>query len=136
VSGFSPRNTLHRVSSDFPNDSNEALFTEKGGRDEHSNMQRPILAMKLNMIIAVSAIALVGNYVWQSHDLKLGPYEYQVSAKTQPSRHTHSEARRMALSGAGKKCASLGKQIDVFDVQSRLPLDPGNDVANVTFVCK
>lgn len=92
--------------------------------------------MKLNMIIAVSAIALVGNYVWQSHDLKLGPYEYQVSAKTLQSRHTHSEARRMALDGAVKKCASLGKQIDVFDVQSRLPLDPENEVTNVTFVCK
>jgi len=92
--------------------------------------------MKLNMIIAVSAIALVGNYVWQSHDLKLGPYEYQVSAKTLQSRHTHSEARRMALDDAEKKCASLGKQIDVFDVQSRLPLDPANEVTNVTFVCK
>lgn len=49
--------------------------------------------MRLNMIIAVSAVALVGNYVWQSHDLKLGPYEYQASANALQSKHTHSGAR-------------------------------------------
>jgi hypothetical protein len=93
-------------------------------------------AMKLNMIIAVSAVALVGNYVWQSHDLKLGPYEYQASANALLSRHTHSGARQMALDNACKKCASLGKQLGEFEVQSRLPLDPENEVAHVTFVCK
>ncbi|SDE42990.1 hypothetical protein SAMN04490189_5365 [Pseudomonas koreensis] len=92
--------------------------------------------MKLNMIIAVSAVALVCNYVWQSHDVKLGPYEYQASAKTQLAKHTHSGVRQLALNGANRKCASLGKQVDVFHVQSRLPVDPANDVANVTFSCK
>ncbi|MGY2438260.1 hypothetical protein [Pseudomonas sp. SDO52101_S400] len=92
--------------------------------------------MKLNMIIAVSAVALVGNYVWQSHDLKLGPYEYQASANALLSKHSHSGARQLALDNAYKKCASLGKQLGVFEVHSRLPLDPANEVANVTFVCK
>jgi hypothetical protein len=93
-------------------------------------------AMKLNMIIAVSAVALVGNYIWQSHDLKLGPYEYQASANALLSRHTHSGARQLVLDNACKKCASLGKQLGEFEVQSRLPLDPENEVAHVTFVCK
>jgi hypothetical protein len=92
--------------------------------------------MKLNMIIAVSAVALVGNYVWQSHDLKLGPYEYQASANALLSKHAHSGARQLALDKAYKKCASLGKQVGEFEVDSRLPLDPANEVANVIFVCK
>lgn len=113
-----------------------ALLTPQGERYEESNIQRPILAMKLNMIIAVSAVALVCNYVWQSHDLKLGPYEYQESADATLSRHTHAGARQLALNNANKKCASLGKQVDVFDVQSRLPLDSAKEVVNVTFGCK
>lgn len=92
--------------------------------------------MKLNMIIAVSAVALVCNYVWQSHDLKLGPYEYQASANTQLSQGTHPGARQLALNRANKKCASLGKQVGEFDVQSRMPADQEHEVASVTFVCK
>jgi hypothetical protein len=41
----------------------------------------------------------------------------------------------LALENAYQKCASLGKQIGVFEVHSRLPLDPANEVANETFVC-
>lgn len=92
--------------------------------------------MKLNMIVVVSAFALVCNYVWQSNALKLGPYEYQASANALPSPGAHPGARQLVLDSATKKCASFGKQIDVFDVQSRLPLDPAKEVANVTFICK
>lgn len=117
-------------------DSIDALLNPKGERYEESNVQRPILAMKLNMIIAVSAVALVGNYLWQSHDLRLGPYEYQASTPAPLSNHAHSGARQLALNGANKKCASFGKQIGEFDLQSRQPGDPASETASVTFVCK
>jgi hypothetical protein len=92
--------------------------------------------MKLNMIVVVSAFALVCDYAWQSHALKLGPYEYQASANALLAAGPHTGARQLALNNANKKCASLGKQVGEFDVQSRLPSVPTNEVANVTFVCK
>ncbi|MDI2595254.1 hypothetical protein NYP20_11460 [Pseudomonas sp. N3-W] len=91
--------------------------------------------MKLNMLVAVSAFALIGDYAWQSHAVRLGPYEAQASANTLLAQDHHTRARQLALDNANRKCASLGKQIGVFDVQSHWPF-PTNEVANVTFVCK
>ena len=72
---------------------------------------------------------------WQSEALKIGEDTYQVSANASPARGGITGARQMALTNANTKCNSLGKQINVTDIQSESAF-PANGVATVTFICK
>ena len=78
---------------------------------------------------------LASGCAWQSEALKIGDDTYQVSANASPARGGITGAREMALTNANAKCDSLGKKINVTDIQSELAF-PANGVATVTFTCK
>lgn len=78
---------------------------------------------------------LCSGCAWQSEALKIGDDTYQVSANASPARGGITGAREMALTTANAKCDSLGKKINVTDIQSESAF-PANGVATVTFTCK
>ncbi len=85
-------------------------------------------------LVALTCLMISG-CAWQSEALKIGDDTYQVSANASPARGGITGAREMALTKANMKCDSLGKKIDVTDIQSEFAF-PANGVATVTFTCK
>jgi hypothetical protein len=79
--------------------------------------------------------AVIAGCAWQSGAQKIGEDKYQVSANASPARGGETGARSMALSAANKQCDSLGKKIDVTDVEITHAF-PANGVATVTFFCR
>lgn len=92
--------------------------------------------MKTAMWIT-SGILILGmtGCAWNSDVLEVGDGKYQVSANASPARGAITGARNMALSSANKKCADLGKKIEVIDIEAEHAF-PANGVATVTFACK
>jgi hypothetical protein len=90
--------------------------------------------MGCRVVSAVLAGILTG-CAWQSGAQKIGEDKYQVSANASPARGGETGARAMALSAANKQCDSLGKKIDVTDVEIAHAF-PANGVATVTFFCR
>lgn len=66
----------------------------------------------------------------QSAALRVGDDTYQVSANASPA-----GVRGMALTNAIEKCDSLGRKIEVINIQTEHAF-PANGVAIVTFKCK
>ncbi|TAM61260.1 MAG: hypothetical protein EPN49_07300 [Rhodanobacter sp.] len=89
----------------------------------------------MKFIACLIFFILLTGCAWQSEALKFGPDTYQTSANASPVRGGPTGAREMALSNANKKCAEMGKQIEVINVQSQYAF-PANGVATVTFKCK
>lgn len=81
------------------------------------------------------ACLLATGCAWQSEALKIGDDTYQVSANASPARGGITGAREMALTNANAKCDSLGKSINVTNIQSEFAF-PANGVATITFTCK
>jgi hypothetical protein len=81
------------------------------------------------------ACAAMTGCAWQSEALRLSDDTYQVSATASPARGAATGAREMTLTNANKKCGSLGKRIEVTDIQTQWAF-PANSVAIVTFKCK
>lgn len=88
--------------------------------------------------VGVVAGALIGvlltGCAWQSQALKLGDDHWQVSANASPARGAGTGARRMALTNANRHCESLGKTIEVIDIETEYAF-PANSVATITFKC-
>lgn len=78
---------------------------------------------------------LIAGCAWQSPALKISDDVYQTSANASPMRGGITGAREMALTNANQQCVSLGKRIDVTDVQTQFAW-PANGVATVTFSCR
>jgi len=93
------------------------------------------MSMKFSVALVCIALFSSSGCAWQSDALKLGDDKYQVSANASPARGGVTGARQMALANANKKCDSLGKEIEVLDIQTEHAF-PANGVATVTFVCK
>jgi hypothetical protein len=92
--------------------------------------------MRSSKTILLCALSLsLSSCAWQSEALKVGDDTYQVSANASPARGGITGAREMALRNANKKCDSLGKSIDVTNVEAGTAF-PANGVATVTFRCK
>ena len=66
--------------------------------------------------------------------VKLGDNTYQTSAVASPVRGGISGAQQMAIANANKKCDSLGKKIDVTNVENGHEF-PAAGRAIVTFTC-
>jgi len=81
---------------------------------------------------AALACLLASGCAWQSAALKIGEDTYQVSANASPARGGITGAREMALTNANAKCYSLGKKINVTDIQPEFAF-PTNGVATATF---
>ena len=81
------------------------------------------------------ACAIAAGCAWQSEALKIGDGIYQVSANASPARGAATGAREMALTNANNKCESLGKRIEVTDIESQYAF-PANSVVTITFKCK
>lgn len=84
--------------------------------------------------LLIMAAAIVAGCAWQSDVLQLGEGKYQVSANASPARGGPTGARSMALKNANKHCATLGKKIEVVDIETQHAF-PANGVATVTFTC-
>lgn len=88
----------------------------------------------VRIIVALASLALAG-CAWQTEVLEIGADKYQVSANASPARGATTGARGLALAKANKKCQSLGRQIDVVDVETGYAF-PANGTATVTFYCR
>ncbi len=88
----------------------------------------------MKILFCVFLCVVVTGCAWQSKAMKVGPDTYQTSANASPVRGGPTGASGMALSNANKKCAALGKEIEVVDVQTQYAF-PTNAVATVTFKC-
>lgn len=77
---------------------------------------------------------LLCSCAWQSPALQLGPNTYQTTANASPARGAVSGAREMALTNANKKCSSMGKQINVTNIETGYAFST-NGTATVTFEC-
>jgi len=89
----------------------------------------------VSRVISAVFAAIIAACAWQSGVQKIGENKYQVSANASPARGGETGARAMALSAANKQCDSLGKKIDVTDVEISHAF-PANGVATVTFFCR
>lgn len=78
---------------------------------------------------------LVSGCAWQSNVMQLNKSSFQVSANASPARGGITGAREMALNKANRFCASIGKAIQVTNIQTGHAF-PANGVATVTFLCK
>jgi hypothetical protein len=118
-----------RFGTAYPPGSGALCSLGNGGRADKvgENMGFRIVSAVLTVIVAGCA--------WQSGVQKLGDGKYQVSANASPARGGETGARSMALSAANKQCDSLGKKIDVTDVEISHAF-PANGVATVTFFCR
>lgn len=85
-------------------------------------------------IVLLALISVVGSCAWQSEALKVGDNTWQVSANASPARGGITGARGMALKNANRQCASLGKSIEVVNIEAEDAF-PANGVATVTFKC-
>jgi hypothetical protein len=85
----------------------------------------------LVVIAAASVCACAMNY----DVVKVGDDTYQVSAVASPARGGISGAQQMALANANKKCDSLGKSINVTNIDTGHEF-PAAGRAIVTFTCK
>lgn len=72
---------------------------------------------------------------YQTEALQVGPDTYQTSVTAAPARGGVSAAREMALRNAAKKCAALGKTVQVTEVETGHDF-PAAGMATVTFECK
>lgn len=90
--------------------------------------------MLRNVLVAVTAIAAVSGCAWKSGALQLGPDTYQVSANASPARGGETGARKMAIEQANEHCATLGRTIEVTDIESQYAW-PTNRSVTVTFLC-
>jgi outer membrane lipopolysaccharide assembly protein LptE/RlpB len=90
--------------------------------------------MKLKMLAALSAVAVLSGCAWQTPAMKLDNQLYQTSANASLARGAQTGARRLALEAANEKCTSMGSEISVLDIQSHWSF-PTNGVAFVTFAC-
>lgn len=91
--------------------------------------------MKLKIIAALAASAVLSGCAWQTPAMQLDSDLYQTSANVSLVRGAQTGARRMALEEANAKCTSLGQGISVVDIKSHWSF-PTNGVAFVTFNCK
>lgn len=89
----------------------------------------------MSRVLNAALATIVAGCAWQSGIQKIGENKYQVSANASPARGGETGARSMALSAANKQCDSLGKKIDVTDVEISHAF-PANGVATVTFFCR
>lgn len=92
-------------------------------------------AAVVRFLLLLVAAAGSPSCAWQSEALKVGDDTYQVSANASPARGGITGAREMALKNANAKCSSLGKSIDVTNIETEHAF-PTNGVATVTFRCK
>lgn len=83
--------------------------------------------------LVLSATLLAG-CAWQTDALQMGPNLYRTSANASPARGSTTGAQNLALKKANEKCASLGKTINVTDVETGTAY-PANGTATVTFEC-
>lgn len=90
--------------------------------------------MILKRVLVVTCAAVAG-CAWQSEALRLSEDTFQTSANASPARGAATGAREMALTNANKKCDSLGKKIEVTNIQTEYAF-PANAVATVTFKCQ
>lgn len=84
--------------------------------------------------ISTLIVVLVAGCAWQSEALRLSDDTWQVSANASPARGAGTGARRMALTNANEHCESLGKTVEVIDIEMEYAF-PANSVATVTFRC-
>jgi hypothetical protein len=83
------------------------------------------------LITACAVAACAMNY----DVVKIGDDTYQTSAVASPVRGGISGAQQMAIANANKKCDSMGKSIDVTNIDTGHEF-PAAGRAIVTFTCK
>ena len=87
----------------------------------------------MRSLIYVVLILLAG-CAWNTPVQSLGGNTYTVSSNASPARGAQAGARGMALEAANKHCESLGKKIDVTNIDTGYAF-PTNGVVTVTFDC-
>jgi hypothetical protein len=91
--------------------------------------------MKSRIVLAQIGILLSTVGCAMTYDVvKMGPDTYQTSAVASPARGGISGAQRMAVASANTKCDSLGKSINVTNIESGHEF-PAAGRAIVTFTC-
>jgi hypothetical protein len=90
--------------------------------------------MRMLLLLLLPTLPLIGCAM--TYDaVKVGPDTYQVSAVAAPARGGIAGAQQMAVRDADKKCESLGKGVEVTNVETGHEF-PAAGRAVVTFTCK
>jgi len=85
--------------------------------------------------LAVASFLLLISGCAMTYDaVKVGPDTYQVSAVAAPARGGIAGAENMAMENANKKCAAMGKNITVTNMETGHEF-PAAGRAVVTFTC-
>ncbi len=88
------------------------------------------------MKIAVFAVAALLSGCAVTYDaVQVGPNRWQVASGAAPVRGGAAGAQMRATKAAGKKCESLGKTVNVLNVETGYVF-PAAGSATVTFECR
>ena len=90
---------------------------------------------RMRLVLTFIVLAMVTACAMTYDVVKMGEDTYQASAVASPARGGISGAQQMALTNANKKCDSLGKSINVTNIDTGHEF-PAAGRAIVTFTCK
>lgn len=88
----------------------------------------------MRKIAVIALCAALGGCAVTYDAVQVGPNRYQVSSVAAPARGGRAGAETRATAAAGKKCVSMGKTVNVVNVDDHWVF-PANSSVNVVFEC-